>query len=98
MTKDSKNQSNIRDIDCETVMRQLFDYLDDEVNATASAEIKHHLHDCRSCFSRVEFEDALKGRVREAGLDKAPDSLRNRLDTLIQGFCEVAPSDGKQEK
>lgn len=87
MTTSTKDNKEVRDIDCETVMRQLFDYLDGEVDEQAHGDIVHHLDDCRSCFSRIEFESRLKDRVRRSGRNKAPDSLRDRLETLIQGFC-----------
>ncbi len=86
MTKDKMDAKIIREIDCDEVMRQLFDYLDREVEITAEDEIHHHIEECRSCFTRVEFEKQLKGRVQDAGKDLAPDSLRNRIDDLMKDF------------
>ncbi len=84
---DGKKNHDTRAIDCAEAMRQLFDYLDGEVEAAAHEEIHRHLDGCRSCFSRVEFEKALKARVRKAARSRAPDSLKDRLDVLIRGFA-----------
>ena len=80
------NDKTTREIDCDEVMRQLFDYLDDEVEIAAGDEIHHHIEECRSCFTRVEFEKQIKDRVRSAGKDSAPESLRNRITDLMKDF------------
>jgi len=82
-----KKDRDTRAMDCADVMRQLFDYLDGEVETATHEEIHRHLDGCRSCFSRVEFEKALKERVRKAARSSAPDSLKDRLDVLIRGFA-----------
>ena len=83
---DSKKPETVREIDCDEVLRQLFDYLDGEVDETAEHEMHHHIDECRSCFSRVEFEKALKDKIR-AGKDEAlPDSLRDRVADLMKSF------------
>ena len=86
MTKDRMDAKPVREIDCDAVMRQLFDYLDMEVEITAQDEIHHHIEDCRSCFTRVEFEKQLNSRIQGAGRDSAPDSLRNRITDLMSEF------------
>ena len=83
---DSKKPKTVREIDCDEVMRQLFDYLDGEVDETVEHEMHHHIDECRSCFSRVEFEKTLKDKIR-AGKDKAlPDSLQDRVADLMKSF------------
>ncbi|MEN8197182.1 MAG: zf-HC2 domain-containing protein [Pseudomonadota bacterium] len=83
---DSKKPETVREIDCDEVMRQLFDYLDGEIDETAEHEIHSHIDECRSCFSRVEFEKTLKDKIR-AGKDEAlPDSLQDRVKDLMKSF------------
>ncbi|HER34860.1 MAG TPA: mycothiol system anti-sigma-R factor [Halothiobacillaceae bacterium] len=94
MKKSGKEGTGTRAIDCAEVMRQLFEYLDGEVDAVSRSEIMHHLDDCRSCFSRVEFEKALKEKVKQASRGTAPDSLRQKLDVLIQGFAVAGEEAG----
>lgn len=84
--KDESEAKAVRDIDCDEVMRQLFDFLDGEVDVAAHDEIHQHIEDCRSCFSRVEFERQLKGRVRGAGKGAAPGSLHKRVADLMKNF------------
>lgn len=75
-----------RGLSCEEVMEQLFAYLDGELGEGAHADIEHHLEACRGCFSRVEFERRLKARLAETGRVPAPESLRERLRTMIERF------------
>ena len=83
---DSKKTKTVREIDCDEVMRQLFDYLDGEAEETAEHEIHNHIDECRSCFSRVEFERVLKERVRDSREQELPESLRDRVTDLMKEF------------
>jgi len=71
---------------CEEVLKHLVAYLDHESDAHAAAEIQRHLEQCRSCFSRAEFEKQLKARVRAAGSRNAPERLRARIRKLVDEF------------
>ena len=73
-------------IRCEEVLQHLFSYLDGEIDAEKRAQIDRHLEECRGCFSRSEFEKALRARIRELGEDKAPQSLQQRVRSLIDQF------------
>lgn len=84
--KNKRTGRKVREIDCDEVMRQLFDFLDDEVDVAAHDEIHQHIEECRSCFSRVEFERQLKERIQGAGKDSAPESLQQRVTELMKGF------------
>ncbi len=95
---DTKRTDDIREIDCDEVMRQLFDFLDGEVDETAEHEIHHHIDECRSCFSRVEFERVLKERIRASKDEDLPESLQNRVADLMKnmGFGNIeAPGKDK---
>jgi anti-sigma factor (TIGR02949 family) len=83
---DNKKPESVREIDCDEVMRQLFDFMDGEVEETAEHEIHHHIDECRSCFSRVEFERVLKERVRASKEEALPDSLQGRITELMKSF------------
>lgn len=84
--KDETDAKAVRKIDCDEVMRQLFDFLDNEVDIAAHDEIHEHIEECRSCFSRVEFEKQIKERVQGAGKDTAPESLQRKIAELMKGF------------
>ena len=75
-----------RKISCEEVMSKLYAYLDHEVDALDEADIDAHVHKCRECYSRAEFEKALRKKVAATAELATPDDTRNRLEALIKRF------------
>ncbi|WP_440994938.1 anti-sigma factor family protein [Arhodomonas sp. SL1] len=73
-------------VTCEEVIRQLFAYLDRELDAATRAELDHHMDTCRECFSRAEFERRLRERVREATAEEAPERLHRRVQDILERF------------
>jgi anti-sigma factor (TIGR02949 family) len=73
-------------IRCEEVIAHLLSYLDGEIDDAKRAQIDHHLEECRGCFSRAEFEKALRDKVRQAGDTQPPTSLQDRIKALIDQF------------
>jgi anti-sigma factor (TIGR02949 family) len=73
-------------IDCEQVIRELFAYLDREVDEQLGERIQRHLKRCHDCFSRAEFERRLRERLRETTEAKAPDRLERRLRRVMDSF------------
>lgn len=77
---------NKNDIDCEQALRQVFEYLDRELGEGERVAMQRHLHACKACFSRVEFERLLKGKVRELREEKASESAEQRIKSLLKDF------------
>lgn len=75
-----------KELSCEDVLSKLYDYLDSEVDGPTAEDINHHLHHCRECFSRAEFEEMLRNKVIEAGESQAPEDVKARLASLIKRF------------
>jgi anti-sigma factor (TIGR02949 family) len=73
-------------ITCKQAMTMLFQYLDDDLDNMSEADIRQHVHDCRECFSRVDFENALRDKVRQSAESKVPTDVQQRLKTLISNF------------
>jgi len=71
---------------CEEVIAHLLSYLDGEIDDAKRAQMDHHLEECRGCFSRAEFEKALRDRVRQAGDAKPSPSLQERIKGLMDQF------------
>jgi anti-sigma factor (TIGR02949 family) len=71
---------------CEEVLRELLAYLDREVDAPTATAIDHHLHGCRGCFSRAEFERKLKAHLRAVGERRASPRLRARVKSILGKF------------
>lgn len=72
-------------IDCEQALAQVFEYIDHELSAHEREAMQHHLHACKSCFSRAEFERRLKHKL--AGLrERAAPDAQARLAKLIKAL------------
>ncbi len=80
-----------KNIGCEEALKHLLAYLDQEVGAGTQREVEHHLEICRTCFSRAEFEQSLKTRLRETGRGTVRAAFEKRIKTLFGRF------DGKQK-
>lgn len=73
-------------INCEQALRHLFEYLDRELDTDRQAQLQRHMESCRSCYSRLEFEQTLKAHLRGTASGRAPDSLRDRVGRLLKEF------------
>jgi anti-sigma factor (TIGR02949 family) len=71
---------------CQEVIAHLLTYLDGEIDDAKRAQIDLHLEECRGCFSRAEFEKALRDKVRQTGDAEPPASLQDRIKSLIDQF------------
>lgn len=78
-------------LDCEAVMRQLWDYLDEELTPDRMHAIRGHLALCQPCTSHMDFESAfLKALADARRAEPASSALRARvLDALRrEGFVQ----------
>jgi len=74
------------EIKCEQALKQVFEYIDRELDDTRRETMEHHLHTCHSCFSRVEFERRLKAKLGELKKDDADSVMRERIKRLLKSF------------
>lgn len=79
-------------LDCEAVMRQLWDYLDEELTADRMKAIREHVAMCARCYPQYKFEQeflATLARLRREHSN--PQMLRERLMDALQrsGFSGV---------
>lgn len=56
-------------LDCESVMRQLWDYLDRQLTPETMAAIEGHLDKCQQCRPQAEFRRAFERAVSAARED-----------------------------
>jgi len=75
-----------QEIKCEQALRQILEYVDQELGEREHAAMQRHLHVCKSCFSRMEFERRLKKKVGELCDDEVPSQLGERIKGLLEGF------------
>lgn len=73
-------------LSCEEVLSKLYVYLDQEIDALTEADIDAHLHKCRECFSRAEFERLLRKKVAATAEVETPKDVRERLEMLVKRF------------
>lgn len=76
-------------IPCEEAIRLLATYLDGELGGMDERHVREHLHACRSCYSRAEFERRLKGSLAELRGEPVEPGFEKRIRTMIQGFQDV---------
>jgi anti-sigma factor (TIGR02949 family) len=75
-----------RPIDCEQALKQVYEYLDHELGGHDHKAMQQHLSICKSCFSRVEFEQKLKEKVQALRDEQPSDSASERIKQLLKGF------------
>lgn len=73
-------------IDCASVLAQLYEYLDAELDDPGTVEkIRAHLDKCRKCYPRYNFEKAFLRFVSDRGHTSAPPELRRKIfQTLLE--------------
>jgi anti-sigma factor (TIGR02949 family) len=74
---------------CEDAIRLLAAHLDRELDDHTHAEVERHLHACRSCYSRAEFERRLKASIAALGHEPVPPELTSRVNSLVQQFTVI---------
>lgn len=72
-------------LDCESVMRQLWDFLDGELTPERMAAIRAHIEMCKRCYPQHEFErsflDAVAARRRQ---HSDPQRLQRRVADALR--------------
>lgn len=72
--------NDTRDIDCRTAVRQLWDFLDQELDDARMAAVQHHLDQCRSCLPHHDFGRQFLDALRAAReLKLMPAEVRSRV-------------------
>lgn len=76
----------IRPIDCERALRQIFEFIDHELEGDEREAMQRHLDTCKSCFSRAEFERRLKAKLRPLRQAEADAKARARIEALLKSL------------
>ena len=88
------------DCGCDDVLRDVWLFLDDEMNPDRRAAVKQHLDDCSPCLEEAGLDAKLKSLLhRKCGGDKAPEQLKVRLlaalhEVTLQEVTQSVHSDG----
>ncbi len=78
--------NDIKIIQCEEAIQKMLEYLDEEVYQDDKEAIHNHLDSCRECYTRMEFEQRLKGMVRESKSNSAPSGLGSRIKKIVKDY------------
>jgi mycothiol system anti-sigma-R factor len=83
------------DCGCDDVLRDVWLFLDDEMDPQRRAAVKQHLDDCSPCLEEAGLDAKLKSLLhRKCGGDKAPEQLKVRLLAALQEVTMSVQSDG----
>lgn len=73
--------------ECQKAVARLYEFLNShDITVDQEAELRRHLDLCRGCFDRFEFERLLIVRFKTAGVCKCPESLRKKIEALVESF------------
>jgi mycothiol system anti-sigma-R factor len=74
----------VDDMPCEEVIRRVWDFLDDEIDAGRRERIRAHLALCDHCRDQYTFEGSfLRSVGRLLDDDSHLPSLRRRIETML---------------
>lgn len=73
-------------INCEQALKQILEFIDHELGGNELADMQHHLHTCKSCFSRMEFEQKLKQKISGLRDEQASKTVSDRINGLLKSF------------
>ena len=77
-------------ISCAAAVRQLWDYLEDEVSARDRESVEEHLAFCRRCCGEVEFAHQLRRVLLAAADVELPAEVEERLGGVLDDLDATA--------
>lgn len=82
----------IAPIDCRSAMRELWDYLDDELPAERTAQIREHLSTCTGCAEHMEFCRTFLAQIDLPGVAAGEaTTLRERVELALRRDGLMSP-------
>ncbi len=70
--------------DCDEVLRELHEFLDDELTPANRERIRHHLEACMDCFEVFDFETELRQVIALKCREQVPPGLVERIRLSIE--------------
>lgn len=77
-------------LDCDAVMRQLWDYLDGELTPVREEAVRAHLAMCKRCQPQKDFEKSFLRALSASRTEHArPDAIKARVLAALraEGFA-----------
>ena len=87
------------DIECAGVLRDVWLFLDDELDPENRAAVEAHLDGCSPCLEEANLDQKLKALLHDkCGGDRAPEQLRERLAARLLSVTVTSVSDSSVEQ
>ena len=72
--------NEVRDIDCQSALKQLWDYLDLELTDERMAEVGNHLTSCQRCLPHHDFARRFLGALQATrDANAMPPEVREKV-------------------
>lgn len=71
---------------CEEAIRLIADYIDHELDENESTQLREHMERCKSCYSRVEFEQKLKAQLATLRSAAISEELSRRVRGVLHHY------------
>lgn len=82
--------------ECDAVLRDVWLFLDDELDPERRAVVQRHLDDCSPCLEEAGLDAKLKQLLsRKCGGDRAPEHLRQRVVASLMSVRRSSGPDGE---
>ncbi len=73
------------EIECASVLRDVWLFLDDELDPENRAKVEAHLDGCSPCLDEANLDQKLKALLQtKCGGDRAPEQLREKLAARLR--------------
>ena len=82
------NDVSTQRLDCDEVASQIWDWLDNELDAERWSAIEHHLATCTGCSEHVAFARGFLDQVKKSAATDDITSLRSRIKTALSAARE----------
>jgi mycothiol system anti-sigma-R factor len=87
------------DIECASVLKDVWLFLDDEMNPLNRAAVEAHLDGCEPCLEEANLDQKLKALLHsKCGGDRAPAQLREKLAARLQQVTVTSVSSDSVEQ
>ena len=81
------------DIECAGVLRDVWLFLDDELDPVNRAAVEAHLDGCSPCLEEANLDQKLKALLHDkCGGERAPEQLRERLAAHLRSVTVTGVS------
>lgn len=80
-------------ISCEEALQRLYEFLDGELSAESTHEVRHHIELCEACYPEVKFTTEFRDAIHRAarGQPVCPESLRQKIAAMLRREDGDAP-------